>query len=149
MGILYYDYKFKSKENQDKWDDILKNVYHYMKLDFTKNGVNVYSQIRRMYNITPARLKKDGSDAIKNIRNFTLYMLVHFSKQDLKEIANEFVDVTIKDLEMIKNDKTLDLKYDEEIKMFLDYYKEDYLSNTYQCMAASEEMMHICEMLDC
>ena len=36
MGMLYYDYKFKDKQMQDQWDDIVNNTIQYMQLYYRK-----------------------------------------------------------------------------------------------------------------
>lgn len=71
------------------------------------------------------------------------FMLVHYSKLSLEEIENEnekeFINITNEDLEFIKNDKISYIKYEEQVNMFFDSYKDEYLSTMCKVLAHIEE----------
>ena len=138
--MLYSNYKFKIKENQEKWNEECSNVYANMKQYYKKRGMNVLSVIRKIYRITPARLKIDNSLEIAEIRNFALYMMVNYSGKTIEDISNDFSNITIKDLEYMLDNDILEIKYEDKIKRFFDYYKEGYLSNIYQHIAFHEDI---------
>ena len=131
-----------SQQTQNKWDKICNDVYHHMKEDFkkTKQLQSILSDIRKLYKITPARLKKDTSKETQDIRLFTLYLLVNYSLATFEQIVEQFDGITIKTLEDIQNDTTLDTKYKTQIKEFLDISKDGFLSNIYQNLAFYDDI---------
>jgi len=138
--MMYSNYEIKLKENQDKWNDECENVYNSMKQYYKKRGTNVLSIIRKMYRITPARLKMDNSLEISETRNFTLYMLVNYSGKTIEDISNDFSNITEKDLEYMMDNKILEIKYEDKIRNFFDYLKDGYLSNIYQHIAFADDV---------
>ena len=138
--MMYSNYEIKLKENQDKWNDECENVYNSMKQYYKKRGTNVLSIIRKMYRITPARLKMDNSLEISEIRNFALYMMVNYSGKTIEDISNDFLNITIKDLEYMLDNEMLEVRYEDKIQRFFDYSKDGYLSNIYQHIAFLDDV---------
>ena len=135
----------KSEESRKIWNKTCHNVYDNMKEDFKKSRrINtILGDIRKLYKITPARLRTDSSNEIKDLRMFALYLLVHYSTATFEQIIEQFEDITIKTLEDIQNNSNLDTRYDTKIKEFLDLYKDGYLSNIYQNLAFREDINKI------
>ncbi|MEA3512677.1 MAG: hypothetical protein U9R37_03655 [Campylobacterota bacterium] len=138
MDIDYNDLKLKV--TQDKFDDICRNIYQYMKNDCSKQNIDIFYYIEMMYKIKSDVLKDEPSSKIVDIRNFTLYLLVKYSNVSSEEIAKDFVNITIEDLKCIENDKILDIKYEVQVKIFLDNFKEDYLDFMYLYLKECEEL---------
>jgi len=84
----YRDYKLKTEAIKEKWKDMQENVYEEMERYCKENRFNVYI-IKKIYHLTPQRLKNDPSI---EIRDFAIYMLVHFSNDPLEKIATDFKD---------------------------------------------------------
>jgi|GEM_PF-6505818 len=140
MQISYDNYSFKLKVTQNQWDAVCRNVYTYMKYDCSNQGVDVFKYIEKMYKITPKSLKIDESKQLSEVRSLTIYLLANYSFLSLQDISNDFKNITIDDLKCMKNDKILDIKYEEQTKIFFDYFKEDYLEFIYQYMAKCEDL---------
>jgi len=143
--MSYLDYKFKKQENIDKRDDVFNNTFELMKKYYKEQKLSVLSTIRKQYKITPARLKQGNSQETQNIREFTLYMMVFYSRDSLEKIANEFDNITLKDLSLIQTNQSLHQKYDQQVRKFLEYYKEGWISNQIQTTAFSEEFSMLLE----
>lgn len=133
-------YELKLKVSRDKYHDICRNVDYCMKEDYKKIGVDVFAQIERMYKITPATLKEEVTPHTLRIRDFTLFMLVNYSKLSLDEIVDKFVNIRIEDLECMKDDKILYIKYEKQIYSFFRFYIDEYLDTIYKVLARIEEM---------
>jgi len=133
----YRNYELKTEVMKEKWRDMQENVYEEMEEFYKENRLNVYGIIKKVYHITPQRLKNDPS---VEIRDFALYMLVHFSNDSLEKIAIDFKDVTVDHLLSIKNDDSLHKKYEKEKIRFFNLLKSDFLNSQYLNLAFAEDM---------
>ena len=133
----YRDYELKTEAMKERWRDLQENEYEEMERYYKENRLNVYSIIKKVYHTTPQRLKNDPSI---EIRDFALYMLVHFSNDPLEKIATDFKDVTVDHLLSIKNDDSLHKKYEKEKIRFFNLLKSDFLNSQYLNLAFAEDM---------
>jgi hypothetical protein len=125
-----------SQSNQILWKSICNNIYKNMKKDL-KHKIHIHKILRvikTMYKITPARLKANSSQNISHIVDFALYLLVKYSNLTLQDIANEFENITINKLTNIQTNSILHIKYQKDEIIFLNHFKEGYLSDKYQSL---------------
>ncbi len=130
----------KLKATQDKYDDICKNVFQYMKNDCRKQIPDVLVYIKKMFNITLDELQTENTPWVLEAKDFTIYLMVNYSSISFEKIISYFIDFKIEDLEFIENDKILEKKYKEKIRNFLIYFRDDYLDMIYIHLVKCEKL---------
>ena len=95
----------------------------YEKMDkfYKKNPIFIKPIIKKVFNITPIRLKTNKT--LFN-RNALLHIILNYSTYSVKEISQEF-DIDIKTLNEIKNNS-----YKEKY-LFLEYMLYDFIAKQY------------------
>jgi len=139
--MLHIEYKL-SLENQIVWKSICKNIYKNMKIYYKHNihSSRILSLIRKKYKITPARLRTDKSKSISVILDYTLYLLLEYSTASFQNIINEFENINLKKLQAIQDNKMLFIRYRQDEIIFLNNFKDDYLSDKYQSLVIQEQI---------
>jgi len=142
MGMLYYDYKFKKTEFQDKWDDFKNNIDKTIRFIYKdKSDIGpILSLYRKVYKITPASIKNNFDDKYKNDREFLIFVLLSYTSICESTISSEF-DIKPKDLELLKQKyNQISEEYEEKISKLFEPLKDGYISNKYQQLAFQEEI---------
>ena len=126
--MIYYDYNFKTKEYQDIWNSILENRFESMELYFRKQFSiqRLLSYFKKAFSITPVTIKNSTKDEHKRYRILAIYLLVKYSKEDFKYIAQQF-HIALDVVENINLDKKYRLFFKVDIKLFFKQFEEDYL----------------------
>jgi len=131
-----YTKNFKLKITQNQWEEFCRNIYDYMKQDCLNCKVDVLKYISQIYNISI----KELIDNNYNLREFVLYMMVNYSVLKIEDIVLQFQGITLEDLNCLKDDKILEKKYDTQIKIFFDQFKDEYMQFIFDYMLKCEEL---------
>ena len=88
MGLIYYNYEFKSSKYQELWKDELENtisnMQKYYKNRMSLNGI--LSIFKKVFHITPITLKTDLSENKRYLRILAIYLLLKYSSEKNKII---------------------------------------------------------------
>ena len=83
MGLIYYNYEFKSSKYQELWKDELENtisnMQKYYKNRMSLNGI--LSIFKKVFHITPITLKTDLSENKRYLRILAIYLLLKYSSE--------------------------------------------------------------------
>ena len=125
MGLMYYDYEFKSLKYQELWknelEDTISNMQKYYKNRISLNGI--LAIFKKVFHITPITLKSDLSLNKRYLRTLAIYLLLTYKKKKKEKIALEF-QIGLNELEQFQN---IDIGFTNDIKTFFEYFKDDYL----------------------
>ena len=138
MGLIYYDYEFKSSKYQELWKDELENTISNMQ-KYYKNRMSlnaILSIFKKVFHITPITLKTDLSLNKRYLRRLAIYLLLTYSFEEKEKIALEF-QISLNELEQFEN---IDIGFTNDIKTFFDYFKNDYLLERKSNLAFQEEI---------
>lgn len=139
MNTLFYDYEFKTEVSKLQWKEFLANIDEEIRLSYMGriSTLPILSNFKKCFNITPYSLR--NSDKLEHVehRRFALYLLVHYSKDTLEDIANDF-HTSIDELQSIKSNQDLYLEYEEKIKIFFEPLKVDFKEAKRSQLALSE-----------
>ena len=138
MGLIYYNYEFKSPKYQELWKDELENSISNMQ-KYYKNRMSlnaILSIFKKVFHITPITLKTDLSLNKRYLRRLAIYLLLTYSFEEKEKIALEF-QISLNELEQFEN---IDIGFTNDIKTFFDYFKNDYLLERKSNLAFQEEI---------
>lgn len=138
MGLIYYDYEFKSSEYQELWKDELENSISNMQ-KYYKNRMSlnaILSIFKKVFNLTPITLKTDLSENKRYLRTLAIYLLLEYSFEKKEKIALEF-QISLNELEQFDN---IDVDFTHDIKTFFEYFKNEYLLERKSNLAFQEEI---------
>ena len=138
MGLIYYNYEFKSSKYQELWKDELENTISNMQ-EYYKNRMSlnaILSIFKKVFHITPITLKTDLSLNKRYLRRLAIYLLLTYSFEEKEKIALEF-QISLNELEQFEN---IDIGFTNDIKTFFDYFKNDYLLERKSNLAFQEEI---------
>ena len=83
MGLIYYNYEFKSSKYQEFWKDELENtisnMQKYYKNRMSLNGI--LSIFKKLFHITPITLKTDLSENKRYLIILAIYLLLKYSSE--------------------------------------------------------------------
>ena len=127
MYKLFNDYVFKSEATKQQWKDFLENLDEEIRLSYMgrMSSLSILINFRRCFNITPYALKNSKSIEHADYRLFALYLLVHYSKDTLNDIADDF-NTSIDELQSIRSNQYLHLEYEVKIKTYFEPLKADF-----------------------
>ena len=134
--MMMYKQNFKLQTTQNQWEEFCRNIYVYMKQDCSSYGVDVLKYISQIYNVS---IKELIDDTYK-LREFILYMMVNYSALKMEDIVLQFQNTTLEDLNCLKDDKILEKKYEAQIKIFFDQFKDEYMQFIFDYMLKCEEL---------
>jgi len=138
MGLIYYNYEFKSSKYQELWKDELENTISNMQ-KYYKNRMSlnaILSIFKKVFHITPLTLKTDLSLNKRYLRTLAIYLLLEYSFEEKEKIALEF-QISLNELEQFEN---IDIGFTNDIKTFFEYFKNDYLLERKSNLAFQEEI---------
>lgn len=138
MGLIYYNYEFKSPKYQELWKDELENtifnMQKYYKNRMSLNGI--LSRFKKVFHITPITLKTGLSPNKRYLRTLAIYLLFEYSCEKKDKIALEF-QINTSDLEKFES---IDATFTNDIETFFEYFKNEYLLERKTNLAFQEEM---------
>jgi len=134
-----YTKNFKLQITQKQWEEFCRNIYEHMKQDCSSCGVDVLKYISKIYKLSIKELIYDKNNT-NNIREFVLYMMVNYSALKIEDIVLQFQDTTLEDLNCLKDDKILEKKYETQIKIFFDQFKDEYMQFIFDYMLKCEDL---------
>lgn len=125
MGLIYYNYEFKSPKYQKLWKDELENtIYNMQKYYKNRMSLNgILSRFKKVFHIAPITLKTDLSSNKRYLRTLAIYLLLEYSCEKKDKIALEF-QINLNDLEKFEN---IDDIFKNDIETFFEYFKNEYL----------------------
>lgn len=139
----FYDYEFKTEATKKKWKDFLDNIDEEMKLSYKRrSSLSILINFKRSFNITPYTLRHSQKNEHADHRKFALYLLVHYSKDTLDDIANDF-NTSIDEIQSVKSNEDLHAEYVEKIKMFFEPLKAGFKEGRRTSLAFSETIQEI------
>lgn len=121
MGLIYYNYEFKSSKYQELWKDELENSISNMQ-KYYKNCMSlnaILSIFKKVFHITPIILKTDLSENKRYLRILAIYLLLKYSCEKKDKIALEF-QINPIDLEKFED---IDATFTNDIETFLNILK--------------------------
>ena len=138
MGLIYYNYEFKSPKYQELWKDELENtIFNMQKYYKNRMSLNaILSIFKKVFHITPITLKTDLSLNKRYLRRLAIYLLLTYSFEEKEKIALEF-QISLNELEQFEN---IDIGFTNDINTFFDYFKNDYLLERKSNLAFQEEI---------
>ena len=131
-----YTRNFKLQITQNQWEEFCRNIYEHMKYDCLNCKVDVLKYISQIYNMSIKELIDDNY----NLREFVLYMMVNYSALKIEDIVLQFQDTTLEDLNCLQDDKILEKKYETQIKIFFDQFKDEYIQFIFNYMLKCEDL---------
>ena len=139
MGMMYYDYKFKSEEYQNAWRCILSNTFENMELYFRKQfSINRFlSHFKKAFHIAPITLKNSTKDKHYEKKMLAIYLLSKYSKESFEMIAKEF-HISVETVKLISTNSAYKISFQDEIKLFFKQFEDDYLADRKSSLAFSK-----------
>ena len=137
-----YTKNFKIQTTQNQWEEFCRNIYEHMKYDCLNCKVDVLKYISQIYNMSIKELI-DNKHNTNNLREFVLYMMVNYSTLKIEDIVLQFQDTTLEDLNCLKDDKILEKKYETQIKIFFDQFKDEYMQFIFDYMLKCEDLSSV------
>ena len=128
-----YKQNFKLQTTQNQWEEFCRNIYKHMKQDYLNCKVDVLKYISQIYNVSIKELIDDKNE-------FILYMMVNYSALKMEDIVLQFQNTTLEDLNCLKDDKILEKKYEAQIKIFFDQFKDEYMQFIFDYMLKCEDL---------
>lgn len=141
MGMMFYDYEFKSEEYRNTWRCILNNTYENMELNYRKqfSMQGLLSYFKKAFGITPITIKNSTDDSQYQYKILAVYLLTKYSKETFEYIANEFhisVD-TVTSIDANSSNREI---FQDEIKLFFKQFEEDYIYGEKSSLAFRESL---------
>lgn len=127
MGLAFIDYKIKDKELENELNEKCKNIIQHIKQSYKPSFDGLLSRFKKVFKITPVTLKENKTQKAKELHELALYMLVTHT-DDMELIAKE-MNTDIKELEAIKQDDSLELKYEKQLNSFYKTMEDEYIIN--------------------
>jgi len=92
MGMMFYDYEFKSEEYQNTWRCISTNIFKSMELYYRKQFSmhQLLRYFKKAFGITPITLKNGTDDKCYKHKLLAIYLLTKYSDEEFEVIASEF-----------------------------------------------------------
>jgi len=134
-----YTKNFKLQTTKNQWEEFCRNVYQHIRQDCLNCKVDVLKHISQIYNMSIKELIDDRDDNYY-LREFVLYMMVNYSALKIEDIVLQFSDTTLEGLNCLKDDKILEKKYEAQIKIFFDQFKDEYMQFIFDCMLKCEDL---------
>jgi len=136
MLILPQDIrKFKSKKDKNKYKKIKENIFEITKLRIKNklDSLTIQLSIKKLFHVIPITAKQSRKPEIVELRNFVIYLLVHYSKEQLLDISTKF-NISIDNLKHIKNNDNLHKKYEANSRIFFKQFEGRILYSEYQSL---------------
>ena len=139
--MIYYDYKFKTKEFQDNWNSILTDTFEKMKLHYVKSFSMraLLSHFKKSFGITPITIKNSIKDEHKRYRILAIYLLTKYSNEDFSLIANEF-HMSLESVNEISSNKEHENNFKDDIKLFFKEFEDDFIMEQKSTLSFQEDM---------
>lgn len=138
MLSLYQDYEFQDKKRKKEYEAMMQNPIEAIKKRYKPSYQGVLSRIRKGFKVTPQAMIQNTTPKAKELREFALYMLTAYTNEDEK-ICSEF-EINTQELEKIKNDTTLEIKYEKEIKAYFSIGLDQEILNLHQTSCFADSM---------
>jgi len=128
MGIMYYDYEFKSEKTQNSWRCLLSHTFENMELYYRKqfSMTGLLSYFKKSFGIAPITLKNSNENKIYKHRLLAIHLLTKYSKEDFTTIAKEF-HISEDTVKLIFANNTYKQVFQDDVKLFFKQFEEDYL----------------------
>ena len=98
------------------------------------------SYFKKAFGITPVTIKNSITDEHKRYRILAIYLLVKYSKENFKYIAEQF-HIALDVVENINLDKKNRLIFEKDIKLFFKELEENFLYDRRSTLAFSESTL--------
>ncbi len=141
LPMIYYDYKFKTIQSQQKWDCIINNTFENMELYHRKqfSMQRLLSYFRKAFKITPATIKDTDEEHLYSKKLLAIYLLSKYSQDSFEVIAHEF-SISLDTVSLISSNYTLSELYSDDIRLFFKQFEEDYLLDMKTTLALMEKI---------
>jgi len=142
MGMMYYDYEFKTKEYQDRWKCLTTHTFENMDLYYRKQLSirSALSHFRKAFKIAPITLKTSKKDEYYRYKLLALYILSKYSNAKFDEIASEFCILT-QTVESISENELYKLTFKDNINFYFKSFEVDFLEERKSFLAFQESIM--------
>ena len=140
LGSFYNDYEIQDETLKKQYQEIVKNPLKFAQESYSTTLMGVLLQMKKVFQITPVALRENNSIKAKKLRNFTLYILVHYT-DDMQQIVKQF-GISQKELLEIQKDMTLAAKYKKKIEEFFSYNLQEKLANIYMGLCLRDDILH-------
>jgi len=139
MFKIYHDYQFTSQKYQNIWHCITSHTFENMELYYRKKiPINkIWSTYRKAFNITPITLKTTTDKVLYKHKILSIYLLCHYSNEELSLISSEF-NMSLSKITTIATNDTIRIKFQDEIKSFFKILEEEFLLNRRTRLALTE-----------
>ena len=139
MGMVFYDYKFKSEEYQNSWRCIINKPFENMELYYRKqfSMQRLLGYFKKAFGITPITIKTTKADKHYRSKLLAIYLLTKYSEEDFEVIANEF-NISLETVNLIYTNNSYKINFQEDIKLFFKQFEDDYLMDRKQSLALQE-----------
>jgi len=142
MGMIYYNYEFKTKEYQEKWKCLTTYTFENMELYYRKQLSirSVLSHFKKAFNIAPITLKTSKKDEHYRYKLLALYLLSKYSDAKFEDIASEF-KTSVKTVNLISSTELYVFIFQKDIKFYFKSFEVDFLEDRKSSLAFQESIM--------
>ena len=142
MGMIYYNYEFKTKKYQERWKCLTTHTFENIELYYRKqlSMRSVLSHFRKAFKIAPITLKTSKNDKYYRDKLLALYLLSKYSNAKFEEIASEF-NISVKTVESISSTELYVLTFQKDIRFYFKSFEVDFLEEKKSSLAFQESIM--------
>jgi len=141
MGMMYYDYEFKTKEYQDRWECLRTHTFENMELYYRKQLSirSVLSHFRKAFKIAPITLKTSKKSEHYRYKLLALYLLSKYSDAKFEDIASEF-KTSIKTVNLISSTELYVFTFQKDIRFYFKSFEVYFLEERKSSLAFQESI---------
>ena len=141
MGMMFYDYKFKTEVYRIQWSSVSSNTFEHMELYYRKQLPisRVMSFYRKVFHIAPATVKNYTDDKLYRYKILAIYLLTKYSKESFETIAKEF-HTSVDTVRLIDSNSMYAKTFLDEIKEFFKQFENDFLESQKSSLAFMEKI---------
>jgi len=139
MGMIFYDYEFKSEEFQNAWRCITSNTFKNMELHYRKqfSMSRLLSYFRKAFKVAPITLKNSIDNKHYTKKLLAIYLLIKYSNEKYEVIAEEF-HISLDTVILISSNTLYKTTFQDEIKLFFKQFEDTYFENQKTLLALRE-----------
>ena len=141
MGMMFYNYKFKTEVYRIQWSSVSSNTFEHMELYYRKQlpVSRVMSLFKKAFHIAPVTVKNSTNDKLYRYKILAIYLLTKYSKESFETIAKEF-HISVDTVKLIDSNTMYAKAFKDEIKEFFKQFEDDFLESQKSSLAFKEKL---------
>ncbi len=141
MGMMFYNYKFKTEVYRIQWSSVSSNTFEHMELYYRKqlSLFRVMSLFRKAFHIAPATVKNSQDATLYRYKILAIYLLTKYSKESFETIAKEF-HISVDTVRLINSNSIYAKTFLDEMREFFKQFEDDFLESQKSSLAFMEKI---------